>query len=117
MTLHTTNMKQTLLFLIGCACLCLVAGCTTPSPRKVVGNPKNIEKIVEAKEGAQACMMYADAHGGQSPPNLSATAGYCKTNYLNRVVADFDLVYNGAVTNIAKPYATIVLKEKRARQL
>ena len=106
-------MKQTLLFVIGCACLCLVAGCTTPSRHKAVVNPA-IEKLNAAREGALACIMYADAHGGQYPPNLPATAGYWKTNLLDQVVANFDLVYSGAVTNIAKPYATIILKEKQA---
>ena len=106
-------MKQTLLFVIGCASLCLVAGCTTPSRHKTVVNPA-IEKLTEAKEGAMACIMYADAHGGQYPPNLLATAGYWKTNLLDQGVANFDLVYSGAVTNIAEPYATIILKEKQA---
>ena len=106
-------MKQTLLFVIGCACLCLVAGCTTPSRHKVVVNPA-IEKVTQARDGAYACIMYADAHGGQFPPNLPATAGYCKSNMLDQLVANFDLVYSGAVTNIAKPYDTIILKEKQA---
>ena len=115
MTPHTTNMKQTLLFVIGCTCLCLIAGCTTPSRHKAVVNPA-IEKLNAAREVALACIMYADAHGGQYPPNLPATAGYCKTNILDQLVANFDLVYSGAVTNIANPSATIVLKEKQAWQ-
>ena len=106
-------MKQTLLFVIGCACLCLFAGCTTPSRHKAVVKPA-IEKLNAAREGALACIMNADAHGGQYPPNLPATASYCKTNILDQLVANFDLVFSGAVTNIAKPYATIVLKEKQA---
>ena len=63
-----------------------------------------------------ACVMYADAHGGQYPPNLPATAGYCKTNYLDQVIANFDLVYTGSITNITDPSATIILKEKQARE-
>ena len=108
-------MKQTLLFIIGCASLCLIAGCTTSSRHKAVVNPA-IEKMHAAREGAQACIMYADAHGGQYPPNLPATAGYLKANILDQLVANFDLVYSGAVTNIANPSTTIVLKEKQAWQ-
>ena len=108
-------MKQTLLFVIGCTCLCLIAGCTTSSRNKAVVNPA-IQKLTAAKEGALACIMYADAHGGQFPPNLPATADYANTNYLNQLIANFDLVYSGAITNIAKPYATIILKEKQAWQ-
>jgi len=103
-------MKQTLLFLIGCASLYLIAGCATASRHKA------IETMNVAREGALACNMYAGAHGGQYPPNLPATAVYLKPNILKQLVAQFDLVYSGAVTNIARPYATIVVKEKRARQ-
>jgi len=101
---------------MSCASLCLIAGCATPSRHKAAVNPKAIEKLKAAKDGALACIRYADAHGGQFPPNLPAIAGYANTNFLNQLDANFDLVYSGAATNIAKPYATIVLKEKRAWQ-
>ena len=103
-------MKTTTLSLI---LVLLASACASKAQDVPTANPA-IERITAAKQGALACIMYADAHGGQFPPNLPATAGYANTNYLNQLTANFDLVYSGAVTNIAKPYATIILKEKQA---
>ncbi len=97
-----------MLLVIACVSLCLIVGCATSSRQK------SVAKLIQARNGALACLLYADAHGGQYPPNLSAAAGYADTNFLNQLTASFDLVYSGASTNIAKPYATIILKEKQA---
>jgi hypothetical protein len=95
------------------AVICL-AGCAGPS--KSAARRESIAKLIEAKQGALACVMYADDHGQQYPPDLQAVAGYTKTNFLNQLTADFDLVYTGATTNIAKPAETIIIREKQARR-
>ncbi|MGZ4963252.1 MAG: hypothetical protein ACXWJB_13845 [Limisphaerales bacterium] len=105
-------MKTTTLSLI---LVLLVSACASKAQDVPTANPA-IEKLTAAKEGALACIMYADAHGGQFPTNLPATAGYANTNYLNQLTANFDLVYTGAITKIAKPSDTIILKEKKAWQ-
>jgi prepilin-type processing-associated H-X9-DG protein len=86
----------------------LLSGCASSARRA------GIAKLYLAKQGALACIMYADGHDGQYPPNIPALASLVKSNCLNQLTAQFDLVYTGAATNIAKPYATIILREKQA---
>jgi|GEM_PF-7089179 len=114
-------MKPTLSFFIAIVCLCLVASCDNTSRPNGKTNQIGIAKLYQAKQGTLVCIMYADAHEGQYPPNLMDAAGhlgtgYVSTNFLVQLAANFDLVYSGASTNIAKPYATIILKEKQAWQ-
>ncbi|HTB85783.1 MAG TPA: hypothetical protein VK742_19220 [Candidatus Sulfotelmatobacter sp.] len=93
-----------------------VAGCGTLS--KHASRRVAVAKLNLARQGALVCIMYAGDHGGQYPPNLSATASYFNgnTNSLNDLIAGFDLVYSGADTNIIKPAETIVIRQKQAWQ-
>ena len=68
------------------------------------------------KQSALACIIYADAHGDQYPPNFQAFAGIMKTNYFNPLTANFDLVYTGVASNITKPAETIIIREKQPWQ-
>jgi prepilin-type processing-associated H-X9-DG protein len=105
-----------ILFLVWLLAIVCLSGCA--NFHKAAERKQGIAKLSEAKQGALMCIVYAYDHGGQFPSNLADTAVYAKanTNFLNQLEADFDLVYRGVDTNLAKPYATILLKEKQPWQ-
>jgi hypothetical protein len=99
--------RRILPLILSLAVICL-AGCAT-SPKQ-----QAIAKMNLLKQGALACIMYADDHGGNYPPNLSAIAGSLKTNTFAELAANYNLVYTGAATNIPVPSETIIIREKQA---
>jgi prepilin-type processing-associated H-X9-DG protein len=92
----------------------LFTGCARDS--HTADRREDMNKLMQAKQGALICIMYADDHGQQYPPDFAAAAAYAKGDFVNELAANFDLVYAGAATNIAKPAETIILREKTARQ-
>jgi RNA polymerase sigma factor (sigma-70 family) len=89
----------------------------TPAPQPTGARSQERLMLVLARHGAEACFQYANEHQQQFPTNLAQTAPYL-TGGLNwdQIETNFDLAYQGSVTNILFPSATIVLKEKQPRQ-
>jgi hypothetical protein len=66
-----------------------------------------------------ALIMFAADNGQQLPTSLAQTAPYLgarPNDGQTPVETNFDLVYQGSLTNLANPSGTIVLKEKQAWQ-
>ena len=75
-----------------------------------------IQKLNTAKQGLLAFIMFADDNSNQFPTNFASASRYVNGDFMAQVETNFDLVYQGSMTNIADPSATIVLKEKQAWQ-
>jgi len=76
-------------------------------------------KMNLAKQGMLALIMFAADNGQQLPTSLAQTAPYLgarPNDGQTPVETNFDLVYQGSLTNLANPSGTIVLKEKQAWQ-
>jgi hypothetical protein len=68
--------------------------------------------MADAKQGVLALIMYASDNQGQIPPTLAQSARYLKNGAADGIAADYDLVYSGPISGIAKPAETILLKQK-----
>jgi RNA polymerase sigma factor (sigma-70 family) len=93
----------------------------TNAPRQSMADAENqqreiaIQKLDAAKQGMLAFIMFADDNQNQLPTNFVQAATYMGTN-MEQVETNFDITYEGSITNIANPAETIVLKEKQAWQ-
>jgi len=76
-----------------------------------------MQEMNYAKQGTLGVIMFQADNDSNSPTNFLQVESYCSgTNFLDALMAKFDLLPAGAATNIAVPSATIVLKEKQAWQ-
>ena len=75
-----------------------------------------ILKMSNAKQGILAFIMFADDNHDQFPTNFAQASRYLNDDYMNQVETNFDIIYQGSITNIANPGNTLVLKEKQAWQ-
>jgi len=73
-------------------------------------------KLNNAKQGVLAFIMFASDNQQQFPTNFAQAAPYLKDG-IEQIETNFDIVYQGSITNIANPSTTIVLKEKQAWQM
>jgi len=75
-----------------------------------------ILKMTNAKQGILAFIMFADDNHDQFPTNFAQASRFLKDSYINQIETNFDIAYQGSITNIANPANTLVLKEKQAWQ-
>ncbi len=75
-----------------------------------------LQKLSDAKQGVLAFIMFADDNQNQFPTNVAQASRYVNGDFINQIETNFDIAYQGSITNIANPSATIVLKEKQAWQ-
>jgi len=75
-----------------------------------------MQKIEGAKQGMLAFIMFAGDNQGQFPTNFAQASAYLKDGDLDQIKTNFDIAYQGSITNVVNPSATIVLKEKQAWQ-
>jgi len=73
-------------------------------------------KLSTAKQGMLAFVMFADDNQDQYPTNFSQVATFFNNGFADQIATNFDISYQGSITNIAHPADTIVLKEKLAWQ-
>jgi RNA polymerase sigma factor (sigma-70 family) len=73
-----------------------------------------LQKLDAAKEGVLAFILYAGDHPNQYPTNFAQAASYISTNYTAQIEDNFDMAYQGQISSLTNPSATIVLKEKQA---
>ena len=71
------------------------------------------QRMNRAKAGMLGVIMFANDNQSICPVTIDQVANYLGTNAV-AVETNFDLVYQGSVTNITNPSGTIVLKENQA---
>jgi RNA polymerase sigma factor (sigma-70 family) len=74
-----------------------------------------MQKLDGGKEGMLAFIMFAADNQNEFPTNFSQAAAYLGNN-ADLVGTNFDIAYDGSLSNISTPSAAIVLKEKQAWQ-
>ncbi len=74
-----------------------------------------VAKMDIAKQGVLGLIMFADDNQQQFPANIAQATPYFGSSK-DLIATNFDLVYQGSITNIVMPAETIVLKEKQAWQ-
>ena len=72
-------------------------------------------KIRGAQQGVLAFIMFAADNNQQWPTNFAQARPYLG-NIVEQVETNFDVAYQGLITNLANPSTAIVLKEKQAWQ-
>jgi beta-glucosidase-like glycosyl hydrolase len=75
-----------------------------------------LQKVSYAKQGVLAFIMFADDNQQQFPTNFAQASPYLMNN-ISQVETNFDMVYQGSITNIANPSGAIIFKEKQAWQM
>jgi RNA polymerase sigma factor (sigma-70 family) len=71
-----------------------------------------LRKLNDAKLGMLAFIMFADENQRACPTSFAQVVDYLGTN-ADLVGTNFDIAYQGSMSDIANPSGTIVLKEKR----
>jgi RNA polymerase sigma factor (sigma-70 family) len=72
-------------------------------------------KISGAQQGVLAFIMFATDNNQQWPTNFAQARPYLG-NSVEQVETNFDVAYQGLITNLTNPSTAIVLKEKQAWQ-
>jgi len=72
--------------------------------------------LSDAKQVGLALIMFEADNQDQFPTNFSQVSTYADNGFMDQIETNFDIVYQGSITNIAGSAATIVLKEKQAWQ-